>query len=184
MRKEFIYRNEKLTYSVKRSRRAKCIRLSVYSDARVSVTIPWLASEKIAHQFVLDKSQWLLGKITHFKNKKKSLIPEASRRDYLKYRNLAMKIVRDKLVYFNRFYRFSFDKISIRNQKTRWGSCSRKGSLSFNYRVVFLPEPLCDYIIVHELCHLGRFNHSKKFWELVSKTISGYKEIRKKIKVL
>jgi len=184
MQKEFIYRNEKLNYLIKRSRRAKCIRLSVHSDAQVSVIIPWFASETTAHQFVSDKSRWLLGKIAYFKNKKPSLIPEASRKDYLSYKSLAIKIAQEKLAYFKQFYDFSFKKINIRNQKSRWGSCSKKGNLNFSYRIIFLPEQLCDYIIVHELCHLGQFNHSKKFWELVGKTVPDYKEIRKRIKVM
>ncbi len=73
-------------------------------------------------------------------------------------------------------------KIGVRNQKGRWGSCSRNGSLNFNFRVVYLPPPLVDYIVVHELCHLGELNHSKKFWSLVSQAVPDYRLMRKKLR--
>ena len=66
--------------------------------------------------------------------------------------------------------------------KTRWGSCSKKGTLNFNYKIALLSPELRDYIIVHELCHLGEFNHSSKFWLLVEKTVPNYKTLRKQIK--
>jgi predicted metal-dependent hydrolase len=82
----------------------------------------------------------------------------------------------------NKPYGFVYGKIAIRNQKTRWGSCSRRGNLNFNYRVGLLPQKLMDYVIVHELCHLGEFNHSYKFWDLVAKTVPEYKAIRQELK--
>lgn len=72
--------------------------------------------------------------------------------------------------------------MAIRNQKSRWGSCSTKGNLNFNYKLAIIPSHLADYVIVHELCHLGEFNHSQKFWDLVAKTMPGYKEMRNELK--
>ena len=76
-----------------------------------------------------------------------------------------------RLEYWNQFYNFKYGTVKIKSQTTRWGSCSSKGNLNINYRIVLLPEHLADYLIVHELCHLEEFNHSQKFWNLVSKTI-------------
>ncbi len=79
----------------------------------------------------------------------------------------------------NAHYALSFNKVAIRNQRTRWGSCSKKGNLNFHYRITELPESLADYLIVHELCHLAELNHSKKFWALVGETIPDHKVRRK-----
>ncbi len=79
-------------------------------------------------------------------------------------------------------YGFSFKKVSVRAQKTRWGSCSKAGNLNFNYKIALLPSVIADYIIVHEICHLGAFDHSKKFWDLVALTVPGHKAIRKSLK--
>jgi len=100
----------------------------------------------------------------------------------LRYKEEARSLVETRAAYFNNFYNHSWNKITIRNQKTRWGSCSKKGNLNFNYKIVFLPPHIADYIIVHELCHLEQFNHSQKFWNLVAQTTPNYLEIRKELK--
>lgn len=181
MLKEIILNKQKIPYTFRKSRRVRYMRLTIKTDASLVVSVPWLLSEEMAMKFVRQKADWILGKINHFKNKKSSL-PPATRKDYLKYKELAREIAEKKLKYFNEFYNFSLGRIFIRNQKTRWGSCSKSGNLNFSYRIIYLPEKLCDYIIVHELCHLGEFNHSKNFWALVQKTVSEYKEIKKEIR--
>jgi len=83
----------------------------------------------------------------------------------------ARTLVHSRLEHFNKFYNFSYKRVFIKSQSTRWGSCSSKGNLNFNYRIALLPSHLADYIIVHELCHLKEFNHGKSFWDLVAETI-------------
>ncbi len=102
--------------------------------------------------------------------------------DYLKYKNQAEIIIKNRLEYFNLNYNFKYNKIVIRNQKTRWGSCSKKGNLNFNYKIVLLSPKQADYIIVHELCHLGEFNHSRNFWNLVAHAVPDYKEMRSSLR--
>ena len=72
-----------------------------------------------------------------------------------------------------------FSKLTIRDQRTRWASCSHKGTLSFNWRLIMVPEVVLEYVIVHELCHLRQMNHSKRFWGLVCKFDPGWEEHRK-----
>ena len=105
-----------------------------------------------------------------------------ARRHYLKYKEQARTLIEERLNYFNQFYNLEVCRVSVRNQKTRWGSCSSKGNLNFNYKILFLPRDAADYIIVHELCHLKEMNHSKNFWALVSQTFPNYKYIRKNLK--
>lgn len=102
-------------------------------------------------------------------------------REYLKHKEEARRLVKEKLEYFNTFYNFNYGRIAIKNHKRRWGSCSEKGNLNFNYRIVFLPSHLQNYLIVHELSHLGEFNHSPAFWSLVAKVLPDWQKSRKEL---
>lgn len=101
------------------------------------------------------------------------------RQQYLAHKEAARDFVDLKLKTLNMYYGFSYGRVAIRDQQSRWGSCSKKGNLNFNYRLLYLPEPLADLVIVHELCHLKEFNHSADFWKLVAETIPDF-EIRRK----
>lgn len=158
------------------------MRLAVYCDGSIVVTTPFDLKETIVDKFINEKSEWLFSKIAFFKQFKGKAIARYSQEDYLKYKDEAYKLAVNRVNYFNQKREFNFNRINIKNQKTRWGSCSRKGNLNFNYKIALLPKPLSDYIIVHELCHLKEFNHSKKFWKLVSQTIPNYAEVRNELK--
>ena len=105
-----------------------------------------------------------------------------SKKHYLQNKEIARDIILESLKYFCDFYGVKYCKLAIRNQKTKWGSCSKSGNLNFNYIVAFLPKEQRDYIIAHEVCHLTEFNHKKRFWDVVGKTVPNYKSIRKEIK--
>ena len=100
---------------------------------------------------------------------------------YEKYKEEARELVLGRLEYFNRFYGLLWNRVSIRNQKTRWGSCSKKKNLNFHYKLALVPAPLADYVVVHELCHLKEFNHSGRFWDLVAETIPDHQRRRKEL---
>ena len=104
------------------------------------------------------------------------------RRFTTKKREQARRFVENRIRYFNSFYGFKINRVAIKNTKTRWGSCSSKGNLNFNYKIIYLRPALADYLIVHELCHLGELNHSRRFWILVSKTIPDYIKINKELR--
>lgn len=173
-----------LIYTLKKSKKARNVRLSVSYDGAVVVTLPFYVREIVAERFVKEKSKWLLKKIAFFKQFEGQQIIKDSKKDYLKYKEVARRLTTEKVEYFNQTYKFKFDRISIRNQKTLWGSCSSKGNLNFNYKIVHLPLQIADYIVVHELCHLKEMNHSKKFWDLVSVFFPNYKELRKDLRKL
>jgi len=97
-------------------------------------------------------------------------------------REQARTLVENRLSVINKFYNFKINRVAIKNTTTRWGSCSSKGNLNFNYKIIYLKPALADYLIVHELCHLGELNHSKRFWALVSKTVPDYAKINKELK--
>ena len=97
-------------------------------------------------------------------------------------RTLVHKRVSHFLQYYNSKHGILVGKIAIRNQRSRWGSCSKKGNLNFNYKLVFLTPAQQDYIIVHEICHIKEFNHAKSFWDLVAETIPDWKKLRGELK--
>ncbi len=109
-------------------------------------------------------------------------IMKIQRRFTVKRREQARRFIENKIKHFNVFYNFKVNHIAIKNQTSRWGSCSSKGNLNFNYRIIYLRPALADYLIVHELCHLGELNHSKRFWALVAKKIPDYIEINKELR--
>lgn len=114
---------------------------------------------------------------TRVKRSKKPL----NKQDYLTRKEEARALIIGRLEYFNQFYNFVYKRVSVRQQRTRWGSCSRQGNLNFNYRLLDLSPDISDYIIVHELCHLKEFNHSSRFWSLVAQIIPDYAARRAKL---
>ncbi len=180
MRKEIEIDNKKIPFTFRKSARARMLRLTVYCDGNIVATIPRNISENIVEEFIKKKADWIISKISHFQQNK--ALPQRTKLDYLKHKKEALELIREKVKRCNQLYDFSFQRISVKNQKTRWGSCSKKKNLNFNYRILFLPEKIADYIIVHELCHLKEFNHSRNFWNLVAQTVPNHKSIRKELK--
>ncbi len=175
-------KNQDIEYQIKKSNRAKRLRIAVYHDASVIVTVPKMMPEFLIKKFLRKKASWIIKKTEYFKNTKQEPIIKNTRKDYLKNKEIARKIIQKKIDYFNQTYKYKYQRISIKNQKTLWGSCSRKGNLNFNYKIIYLAEEQIDYIIVHELCHLKELNHSRKFWNLVAEIIPNYLGIRKELK--
>ncbi len=173
---------ENIIYTHKKSKRAKRVRLAVYCDGSVVVTSPFGVQLSVVEKFIADKKQWVADKILFFKRTDRKAVRTFSCKDYLENKDKALALVTDRVRFYNQTLGYSFNKIFIKNQKTRWGSCSSKKNLNLNYKIVFLPEKHQDYIIVHEMCHLKEFNHSKKFWALVGETLPDYLEIKKELR--
>jgi len=173
---------EHTSYTLRRSRRARRLRIAVHRNGSVIVTIPLRMSQSVVKPFIAKKWSWIQRTVERFKRNPIQILPN-TRADFLRLRETARALVQEKIERYNALYRFAFNRISIRNQSTRWGSCSRKGNLNFNYRIVQLPDPLAEYIVVHELCHLVEFNHSPIFWNLVAQTVPDYKERRRELRL-
>lgn len=183
MRKKIKIEDLEIEYKIKKSNRAKRLRIAVYCDTSIVVTVPYGFNENKIERFIIEKANWIISKLKYFKRFKYSLITDNSKKNYLKYRYKALELAERKIEYYNRACGgCKFNKINIKNQKTRWGSCSKKGNLNFNYKIVLLPEKIANYVIVHELCHLKEFNHSRKFWNLIAKVVPDYLEIKKELK--
>lgn len=169
-------------YTLRKSNRAKHLRISIHPGGEVVVTIPRNISDKIVENFLQEKRPWIDRKKNLMEQYPKKTELKLSKKERNNLKEQTRIFVQDKLHFFNRNYKYSWNKISIREQKTRWGSCSRKKNLNFNSKIALLPEKLAEYIVVHELCHLGEFNHSKRFWNLVEKILPDYKQRRSDLK--
>lgn len=92
------------------------------------------------------------------------------------YKKLLQRLLKERIDVYQKHFKFKVNKISVRDQKTRWGSCSSARNLSFNYRLMMAPLEVIDYIVVHEMCHLEHMNHSKSFWKKVHQVMPDYKK--------
>ena len=90
----------------------------------------------------------------------------------------------ERLQHFAPYFGVSVKKVFIKNSRTRWGSCSSKGNLNFNYRLALIEPELVDYVVVHELCHLKHFNHSIDFWREVERAVPNWKMLRKQLRTI
>ncbi len=168
---------------VRKNTFAKSLSIKINARGEVRATIPWWVSKKVAVSFVKENREWILKKLEKMKSRKAdSLLQLGDRDDYLQGKKKARDFIIGRLEYYNKFYNFHFERVAIRDQRTRWGSCSGKRNLNFNYRIINLPMEHADYLIVHELCHLEQMNHSKDFWKLVSRTIPDYRRISRELR--
>ncbi|MFZ2299859.1 MAG: SprT family zinc-dependent metalloprotease [Candidatus Moraniibacteriota bacterium] len=171
-----------MNVTIRRHRQAKHLRIIVRGDGNVTLTLPLFVSVRRGRQFLESKEQWIREKIRDLAMRPDTILRRGSAREYRDSRETARRFVEERLSYFQKFYKVIWKQVSIRNQKTRWGSCSRASRLSFNYRLLSLPPHLADYVIVHEMCHLSELNHSPKFWALVACTFPDYRALRRDLR--
>lgn len=95
------------------------------------------------------------------------------------YKGQAQKLLPEQVDYYSRLLNTSYNKLKIKDQKTRWGSCSNKGNINLNWRIIMAPHQVAAYVIIHELAHLKHMNHSKEFWKTVEESLQDYKKWKK-----
>jgi predicted metal-dependent hydrolase len=91
----------------------------------------------------------------------------------------ALKVISAKVEYWSALIKVEYNRITVRDQRSRWGSCSQLHNLNFNWRLIMVPEEVLDYVVIHELCHLKEMNHSKAFWQIVSVYCPQWREHRR-----
>jgi len=164
------------------SRRVKRVIISVRTSKGTRVAVPPRTSFKKALEFVYLKKEWIqkhLARIEQNENRKKAFIdplPAIDKAD-------ARKRLTDRLYHLAKEHGFTCNNISIREQRTRWGSCSHKNNISLNLKLVLLPKELIDYVILHELVHTRIHNHSKKFWAELDRYAGNGKDMAKLLRI-
>lgn len=173
---------QSINYQLKRRRQVRYVRLAIKSDATLSVTAPSIYPLFLIQNFIRQKWQWIKDATYKQRNRQGLMHTRHTPAQIRIFKKQTYHLVLARLAHYNQYYHYQWNRIAIRNQSSRWGSCSSKKNLNFNYRLSLLPPELADYIIVHELCHLGQMNHSRQFWALVARVLPDYKNSIKIIK--
>ena len=178
--------DDKTHIEVIRSKR-KTLAIEIRPDMRVVVRAPEKIPQNEIMKFVEEKQNWIKKHLVqmYFKAeeiKKQKKEPALTNADIEKLCQKALSVIPDKVKYYAEIMGVTYGRITIRNQTTRWGSCSSKGNLNFNCLLMLMPDKVLDYVVVHELCHLKQMNHSKKFWKEVERYMPDYKQREKLLK--
>lgn len=188
-----VYPEITLPFTLVKSARST-YEVSVERTGRVLLRVPFSAPEWLISRLLTQKKDWI---IRHYLEAGKALEEEkllkkeqaaeeereAVKKLEKKFRAAARKRFEERAAYYLPFTGGSYKKICVRDQKTRWGSCSGRGTLSFNWRLILAPNRVLDYVVVHELCHLTHMNHSAEFWRAVERVMPDYKEQRTWLKI-
>ena len=162
-----------ISYEIIYSKR-KSVAIQIRPDGQVIVRAPYGCPRSFINSFIHQKADWIVKHSAENKQryekqvqlkKDRPTLSDAQRKRYIE---TARSIFTQKAAYYARLIGVTYGRISIREQKTRWGSCSSKGNLNFNWRLIFAPEEVVDYIVVHELAHRKEMNHSRAFYGLQS----------------
>ncbi len=168
-----------------RSKR-KTISIEITPEAKVIVRAPKYASVSDINKVIGEKADWIhkhVKKMEELKKKREEEPVEVLTPQEIKLLTTrAKRIIPQRVRYYAGIMGLKYGRITIRMQKSRWGSCSSKGNLNFNCLLMRTPDEIVDYVVVHELCHLKEMNHSPKFWAEVEKIFPDYKERRKWLK--
>ena len=164
---------------MERSRKATRISVSIQPFKGVRVAVPYGVSFDSARMFVESKADWIkkhLGKMEQLEYRAK-VASAGTPID----RPAARRFLVDRLDFLAKQYGFNYNRVFVRNQKTRWGSCSTKNNINLNVNLVRLPVELIDYTILHELVHTRIKNHSRKFWDQMDMLLGDAKKIDKQL---
>jgi predicted metal-dependent hydrolase len=202
-----------IEYTVRRSTRARRVRVNVRAHTNVEVVLPTHAPERAAAAAVRELAPWIErrlsegrqalarvaeragtvpylgtplvlvpepGRTRAHKKGERLFVPLGDHRPAVErlYRRLARPEIATRLDAAVEEVGVSYGGLSIRAQSTRWASCSAKGAMSFNWRLLLAPEPVLDYVVWHEVCHLDVRDHSPRFWALVESRCPGWREQR------
>ncbi len=163
-----------IAYRTVRSRR-RTISIRIFRDGSVEVRCPMEMTRDRVHAFVTGKRSWIEKQLAAMPGDTQVL----SEMQIRSLSEQAAPVIGGRVAHYAGIMGVTYGKITIRHQKTRWGSCSGKGNLNFNCLLMLTPPAVLDYVVVHELCHLKEMNHSARFWAEVESVLPNYQSSRK-----
>lgn len=171
--------NIRIPCEIIRSQR-RTVSLQIDRDGRVILRIPRRFPESEALRIAVSHADWILGKLEA--RKEESRLPELGREEAAERAKALRPVLEERVRYFAERMGVTYGRITIRSQKTRWGSCSAAGNLNFNVHLSDLEPDLMDYVIVHELAHRLEMNHSPAFWAQVARVLPDCEERRRRLR--
>ena len=157
----------------------KTIAIQINRDLTITVRAPRYAKRNEIEAILRKKESWIRKHIEQIKlenaQNRENEIKYLTDQEIEELAERAVAYIPGRVAYFSKIIGVTYGRITIRNQKTRWGSCSSKGNLNFNCLLMLMPSEIIDYVVVHELCHRKEMNHSKNFWREVEKILPDYK---------
>lgn len=162
----------------------KTISLEITRDGSVLVRAPYRMPMTRIQKFAEEKADWIERHRELMRERNEAVRPEErlSKEEIRQLASQALTVIPVRAEYYARKLEVTYGRITIRSQKTRWGSCSSKGNLNFNCLLMLTPPEVIDYVVVHELCHLREMNHSKRFWKEVEQILPDYRKQRQWLK--
>ncbi len=164
---------------LERSSRARHICLSVRPFTGVRVAVPRGVTFRSAEQVARSKASWLKSQIEKNASIERRAI-ELEKTHPIDCSQARRRLV-ERLDELSRKYGYPYNKVAVKNQKTRWGSCSAKNNISLNMQLIRLPADLMDYVILHELVHTRIKNHSKAFWDQLNELVGDAKLLDRRV---
>ncbi len=168
---------KEICYRIIRSSR-RTVAIQIQTDGTVLVRCPYSMSDSRVEGLVVSKERWIRKKLAQ----QPAQIQQMSREQVRTLADKALQYIPQRVAYYAGVMGVTYGRVTIRNQHTRWGSCSSKGNLNFNCLLMLAPAQVVDYVVVHELCHRLHMNHSAAFWETVAKHMPDYTQWRKWLK--
>lgn len=167
-----------IPYKVIKSQR-KTIAVQIMPDGQILVRCPKHMRAEEIQRFVESKENWIRKHLAQLSYKK---IGPFTKQQIEELRERTRELVTQRVQYYAPLIGVTYNRIAIRTQRTRWGSCSGKGNLNFNCLLALVPLEVLDYVVVHELCHRKELNHSDRFWTLVEQILPEYRQRKKWLK--
>lgn len=169
--------NTGIEYSISFAAR-KSISMGFTAQGMLTVRAPKTMTHAEVLAFMERKQEWIL------KHHKRILEQENDRcvlttEEQMRFKDIAGRVIPERVQFIAKKMGSQYNRICIREQKTRWGSCSCRRNLNFNWKLVLMPPEILDYVIIHELCHLVEMNHSDRFWNLVKQYCPDYQQRKK-----